>query len=138
MQSNRVFWFSVSILIGIVAGLAFGWLVEPRRFAESAPSTLRSDYKADYALMVAEVFQKDKDLTLAISRLALLGNDLPVRTVQQAIITGSQLGYSRQDLQLLGKLSQALGSPKTSPTPATPSSTAVNQTVLPEPSGGTP
>ena len=69
----------MSILIGIVAGLVFGWMVEPRRFAESAPSTLRSDYKADYVLMVAEVYQKDKDVTLAISRLALLGSLWSIR-----------------------------------------------------------
>jgi len=108
LQSKRVFWFSLSIVIGIAAGLVFGWVVEPRRFAESAPNTLRSDYKADYVLMVAEVYQKDKDLTLAVSRLAVLGSDLPVRTVQESIITASGLGYTRQDLQLLGKLSQAL------------------------------
>ena len=118
MQSKRVFWFCVSIAIGVVAGLVFGWVVEPRRFAESAPDTLRADYKADYVLMVAEVYQKDRDLTLAVSRLALLGSNLPLRSVQEAIITGSELGYTRQDLQLLGKLSQALGSPPASPTPA--------------------
>jgi hypothetical protein len=132
LQSNRVFWFSLSIVIGVVAGLVFGWVAVPHRFAESAPNTLRSDYKADYVLMVAEVYQKDKDLTLAISRLALLGNDLPVRTVQQAIITASELGYTRQDLQLLGKLSQALGSPKASPT------LALTQTPKPVATGGTP
>ena len=133
MQSKRFFWFCISIAIGIAAGLVFGWAVEPRRFAESAPQTLRSDYKADFVLMVAEVYQKDKDLTLAISRLALLGSNLPLRTVQEAIITGSQLGYTRQDLQLLGKLSQALGSPPVSPTPFT------TQTTVPAPTtGGTP
>ena len=132
MQSSRVFWFTVSIVIGIVAGLVFGWMIEPRRFAESAPDTLRSDYKADYVLMVAEVYQKDKDTTLAVSRLALLGNDLPVRTVQEAIITASELGYTRQDLQLLGKLSQALGSPISTGTPAQ------TLTPAPDPTGGTP
>ena len=132
MQSNRVFWFFMCIVLGIVAGLVFGWVIEPRRFAESAPNTLRSDYKADYVLMVAEVYQKDQDLTLAVSRLALLGNDLPVRTVQEAIITASELGYTRQDLQLLGKLSQALGSPLPSPTPA------LTHTPVPDPTGGTP
>ena len=132
MQSNRVFWFSISIIIGIVAGLVFGWVAVPRRFAESAPSTLRSDYKADYVLMIAEVYQKDKDLTLAVSRLALLGNDLPVRTVQEAIITASQLGYTRKDLQLLGKLSQALGSQQPGPKPA------LTQTPAPAATGGTP
>ena len=132
MQSKRVFWFSLSIVIGIAAGLVFGWVVEPRRFAESAPNTLRSDYKADYVLMVAEVYQKDKDLTLAVSRLAVLGSDLPVRTVQEAITTASELGYTRQDLQLLGKLSQALGSPLASATPAS------THTPAPNPTGGTP
>jgi hypothetical protein len=132
LQSSRVFWFSMCIVVGIVAGLVFGWEVEPRRFAESAPSTLRSDYKADYVLMVAEIYQKDKDATLAVSRLALLGNEVPVRTVQEAIITASELGYTRHDLQILGKLSQALGSPLPSPTPV------LTQTPAPAPTGGTP
>jgi hypothetical protein len=132
LQSSRVFWFSMCIVVGIVAGLVFGWVIEPRRFAESAPSTLRSDYKADYVLMVAEIYQNDKDPTLAVSRLALLGNEVPVRTVQEAIITASELGYTRHDLQILGKLSQALGSPLPSPTPA------LAHTPAPAPTGGTP
>jgi hypothetical protein len=132
LQSSRVFWFSMCIVVGIVAGLVFGWVIEPRRFAESAPSTLRSDYKADYVLMVAEIYQNDKDPTLAVSRLALLGNEVPVRTVQEAIITASELGYTRHDLQILGKLSQALGSPLPSPTPA------LTHTPAPAPTGGTP
>jgi hypothetical protein len=68
--------------------------------------------------MVAEVFQKDQDVGLAISRLALLGNDPPLRIVQTAIIKASELGYEERDMQLLGKLSQALQSGTSTPLPA--------------------
>jgi hypothetical protein len=118
LESKRTVWFSLSIIIGIIAGLFYGWTVNPRRTAASSAVSLRADYKADYVLMVAEVFQKDQDVGLAISRLALLGNDPPLRIVQTAIIKASELGYEERDMQLLGKLSQALQSGTSTPLPA--------------------
>lgn len=107
-RSKRYLWFGISILIGLVLGVIYGWLINPVQYVDTPPSNLRADYKADYALMVAEIYATDRDLTLASYRLTRLGDETPLRSVQQAIITAQQLGYSEQDTGLLAKLAEAL------------------------------
>ena len=105
MRINRVVWFFVAILIGAGLGLLYGWLINPVRYVNTTPDNLRSDYKADYVLMVAEIYKSDQNLTLATRRLALLGSEPPLRQVQKAILTAQQLAYSSQDMDVLGSLS---------------------------------
>jgi hypothetical protein len=101
----RMILFLVMIVIGLGIGIYYGWMVNPVRYVNTTPDTLRYDYKADYALMVAEVYQNEQNLTLAARRLALMGSDSPGRTVQRAIMDGRDIGYSAHDLELLEKLS---------------------------------
>lgn len=108
MRARRFFWFLVSILVGAAAGLAIGWYLHPSPMGEVDPPALRNDYQADYVLMVAEVYDADKDLLTAMQRLKFLGDDPPSRLVQVAIIRAGELSYDRRDLELLAMLSQAL------------------------------
>jgi len=101
----RIFWFLVAIAVGLIAGMYYGWVVNPVKYVNTTPDSLRYDYKADYALMVAEVYQAEQNLTLAARRLSLIGSDPPGRQVQRAIAAGREIGYSAQDLELLDKLS---------------------------------
>lgn len=108
MRITRFFWFLVSIFIGASLGLLYGWMINPVRYVDTLPDTLRADYKADYVLMVAEVYQAEGNIDLAANRLLLLGVDPPLRTVQRAILSAQDLGYSTHDIELLGRLSVAL------------------------------
>jgi hypothetical protein len=106
-MSRRV-WFIVAILAGIALGLVYGWVINPVQYVETSPNTLRADYKTDYILMVAEAYRAEGDLTLAVRRLAILGNMPPLDLVQQAIVFAGQSGFSPQDVDLMLKLSQGL------------------------------
>lgn len=106
MRSHRIFFFILAILVGAGLGVYYGWMINPPRFVDTTPDTLRSDYQADYVLMVAEVYSADQDIESAALRLALLG-DTPVRLIQQAILTAEELGYTRADLELMAQLSHA-------------------------------
>jgi hypothetical protein len=114
---SRFFWFLISILIGVAAGLAIGWYVRPTAMGEVPPTSLRSDYRTDYVLMAAEAYDSDKDLYKAGERLNFLGGDTPARLAQVAVIRAGELGYDRRDLELLAKLAQGLLAPSISPTP---------------------
>jgi hypothetical protein len=105
---KRLVWFLVSILLGVGAGLLVAWVVLPARYANTQLTSLRSDYKADYVLMVAEAYQGDGDLTAAVNHLEALSDEKPIRIVQQAIITAQSIGYARADIELLGRLAQAV------------------------------
>ena len=111
MQSRSARWlaFLLAIAVGVGLGLYYGWVVSPVAYVDTAPNTLRADYKADYVLMVAEAYQADGDLPAARRALALLGNT-PAASVQAAITFGTAHGYASQDLYALQQLLAALQS----------------------------
>ena len=108
MRTLRLALFVFAVLLGIAGGLYYGWSVNPRGSSAGSLPALRSDYRTDYILMVAETFQSDHDPALAVQRLSSLGEDAPARLVQQAIITAGELDYSVKDVETLAKLSQVL------------------------------
>jgi len=116
MRVRRLFFFLLSLVVGIGAGLVVAWGARPAPLGETMLPALRSDYRTDYILMAAEAFSQDGDLIAVSARLAALGEESPARAVQLAILAARDLGYSNRDVELLAKLSQALQ--KYTPMPA--------------------
>lgn len=100
--------FFIAIFIGVGMGLAYGWLVNPVKYVDTTPDTLRIDYRTDYVLMVAEAYQSDSDSALAVRRLALLGETPPVEMVSDAILFAQKTGYADNDLATLQTLFGAI------------------------------
>lgn len=107
--NSRYIYFSLVVIGGIALGLLYGWVVSPVELVETSPATLRIDFKADYVLMVAEIYASDKQAEQAVCRLALLGGD-PRQHVQQALVFASEEYYQSDDLELMKELSSVLDS----------------------------
>lgn len=107
MLRSRYFWFLVVILIGAAGGLYYGWAVKPLQ-PRTSMDLLRTDYKTDMVLMVAEVYRMEKNPSLAASRLTILGDQAPLRMVQEAILSAGEIQYSNADVDLLVQLADAL------------------------------
>jgi hypothetical protein len=105
---GRWFRFFIAILIGIGAGLLYGWVINPIEYIDTSPDSLGIDYKADFVLMTAEAYHADGDLNAASERLAILGDTPPSVIVQQAILFAERVGYSDADLSLMHALNNAL------------------------------
>lgn len=101
---KRWIYFLLAVLIGVAAGLYYGWELNPVEYVETTPATLRIDFQTDYILMVAEAYQGEGDLDLAARRLAVLGETPPAEIVRQAMIYAAQIAYADSDQDLLGKL----------------------------------
>ncbi len=108
MRLKRFILFFGMIALGIGAGLVYGWAINPAKYDITPPDTLRADYKADYVLMVAEIYHSDHNLPAAIQRLTFFGNQTALQAVNAAILTGQQIGYAQDDLRLMTDLTQAL------------------------------
>lgn len=108
MRSQRFVFFLLMIVLGIGVGLFYGWSVVPRQSHEATFDRLRSDYRTDLVLMVAEVYAIEQDSSRAQARLAIFQSGDALRQVQEAIVTAGQLGYSPADLDLLANLSAGL------------------------------
>ena len=100
--------FSIAILIGVGLGLLYGWVIKPVDYVDTSPDTLRIDYKTDYILMVAEAFEGDGDLHLAVRRIAVLGGTSPVEMIYEAILFAEKAGYADADLATMQTLLSAL------------------------------
>lgn len=101
--------FFIAIAIGAAAGMLYGWVINPVEYVDTAPASLRFDYKTDYILMTAEAYRVENDIELAVRRLALLGGESPSETVNQAILlASSELAYPPNDLVQMQTLAQAL------------------------------
>lgn len=100
--------FLFVIAIGFGIGVGYAWVIDPPDFVDATPDSLRSDYQADYVLMVAEIYHSQGDLTNAIGRLTFLGEQHPADIIRDAIETASQIGYSKEDMSLLSVLNDAI------------------------------
>ena len=106
----RYVFFALAILVGFAAGLGYGWLINPIRiggFASPDNGTsldaLPIDYRTDFVLMIAVLYQAEGDLPLALERLDLLGEQ-PLLTMTEAITYADSLNYADVDLQLMRNL----------------------------------
>lgn len=105
---NRYIVFGITIFLGFTAGLYYGWFGRSVEVSDAAPALLRVDFKADYALMVAESFAADNDIERAIEHLAFLDAENARTPVVAALEFGQDEGYSQDDLVLLAALAEAL------------------------------
>jgi hypothetical protein len=96
------------LILGIAAGLIYGWTLRPVEYINTSPDSLRADYRTDYVLMVAEAYAGDDDIELAQIRLAALGPQRPLDTVIEAIDYAVDHDFAREGLETLNQLAIAL------------------------------
>jgi hypothetical protein len=104
----RYVFFALAILAGFAAGLGYGWGINPVQYRSTGPHTLQIDYQTDYVLMVAELYQAEGDLAMALARLDFLGDNPPLVKMSDAIGYADAQRYAPADLQLMQNLAFAV------------------------------
>lgn len=108
MKTVRWILFLLMVLLGAAGAAAYGWLVHPVQARNSQLSDLRADYKADYVLMVAEVYKTDANMEQALGYLLRLNDKDPLVPVRNAIKAATKLEYSLPELDALADLERAV------------------------------
>jgi hypothetical protein len=98
------------LVLGLIIGLLYGWIIRPVEYIDTAPASLREDYRAEYVLMIAEAYAQEEDLELARVRLASLGSQPPINFVIAAIDFAVEASFNQMDLQTLNRLAVDLRS----------------------------
>jgi hypothetical protein len=106
--NQRQILFVITILLGFVGSLYYGWVKAPVDISDAEPSLLRADFRADYALMVAEAYQADQDVDRAVASLAFLNPENVLVPVEAALTFGQEHGFSPDDIASLAALAEAL------------------------------
>ena len=107
-RTHRWFFFFLMVILGIGAGLLFGWEVCPLAPRNTHPDTLSIAYQTDTVLMIAELYHTDGDPALARERLAFLGEFDPITLMDAALSYAETHQYTSTDLQLMQALAKAI------------------------------
>ena len=112
---NRFYPILFGLVLGIAIGLLYGWVIKPVEIVESTPDTLRDDYRTDLILMIAEAYEDEADLDLALQRLERLELEPPAVAVEFAITYAVDHNYKVIEIQRMSELSSALENDDGSP-----------------------
>jgi hypothetical protein len=108
MSSSNLIKIAIALIIGVVFGLAYGWLIDPVEYTDVPPGILREDYRVDYVLMVAEAYEHDFDPEAAARRLAILGSDPPAALAASALEYANRNNFTQNETQALQALLTAM------------------------------
>jgi len=109
--------------LGLAGGLFYSWIVNPVEYVETAPGSLREDFKADYLALIAAAYAGRGDLARARARLALFEELNPAGELAALAQRRQASGHPPSEAQALAKLAAALqGAPTPGPTEALPAS----------------
>lgn len=116
MRDERGPWYLLTgVILGIVLGLAYAWLVSPREFRDTSPASLRADFKDQYRAMVAAAYVANGNLPRAMSRLEQLEDEDAARALAEQAQRTLAEGDDPRSAQALGILAVALGGVELSP-----------------------
>ncbi|MBU2611920.1 MAG: hypothetical protein KJ606_13390 [Chloroflexi bacterium] len=111
-EPRRGGWYLLTgLLIGLTLGLLIAWVISPVQYVDTAPASLRADFKDQYRSMIASAYLATGELGRAQSRLTLLGDADP----RQALTLQAQYALSVGDpsgsAYALARLADALLQP---------------------------
>lgn len=104
----RVFFFAIAILIGLAAGVVYGWVINPVQYENTTLNTLHIDYQTDFVLMTAELHHHEGDVSLALARLNYLGEGPPLVKINEAVDYAEISHYAPEDMRLMWDLASAI------------------------------
>ena len=125
--------FIVGLLLGLAAGLYYSWSVNPVEYVDSAPASLRQNFKQDYLALIASAYAQTGDLQRTRARLAALQLEDPAGELSRLAQSRLAAGRPEAEVLALAQLAAVLGErplPGGGRTP-TPSSTPLAPTASP-------
>lgn len=127
----------IGLVLGLVGGLVYGWLINPLVITNADPSRLNSRFQEEYIFLVSQSYAVDGDWQRAQARLALLDNPRLARDVADLFERYLREGQPPDVVRNLANLTVQLGADSPAlalfgPTPLPPPVTAT-----PTPAGPT-
>ena len=121
----------LAIIAGLGVGLAYAWAIAPLRYVDTAPNTLRSDFKDQFRTLIASAYSSDHNLDRARARLALLGDADPLEALTAQAQRMLASGAAFQAVQQVAGLASDLQAGQASTRPASTLAQIAQSTAAP-------
>lgn len=110
MSENRGPWYLLTgLIIGAALGVLYTWAFRPVEYVDTAPASLKAEYKDQYRALIAAAFLANGDLVRARARLDLLGDTDVYRTLAEQAQRTLAEGSRPEEARALGVLAVGLG-----------------------------
>jgi hypothetical protein len=129
----------LGLILGLAGGLVYSWVLNPVEYTDTAPASLRQDFKDDYLSLIASAYVATGDLNRTRARLVLLGISASPeelsRLAQSRLAAGRPESEARALAQLAAVLGERPAPPMQSPSPSSERGTgSASPTVTVSPS----
>lgn len=108
MKSWRVLLILSGLVLGVTAGLVYGWIIDPVEYKDTGLDTLRIDYQTDVVLMVANVYAQDHNSQAASDRLLSLGTPDIHKLIDASLNYATEMHFSAQDISNIVQLKEVV------------------------------
>ncbi|MFC2055451.1 hypothetical protein ACFLV7_14320 [Chloroflexota bacterium] len=109
-EDERGNWYLLTgVVLGIILGILFAWVISPVEYVDTAPESLKDEFKDQYRVLIASAYVANGDLVRAKARLELLEEADTYLVVAEQAQQMLAEGGSVEEAQALGKLALALG-----------------------------
>jgi hypothetical protein len=120
---RRLPWEAIlSLIAGLAVGLVYAWVISPIRYVDTAPATLRADFKDTFRTVIAAAYSATHNLDRAKARLTLLGDADPVQALsaqaQRMLAAGEPFDVVQNVAGLASDLRAGVASSAASATPS--------------------
>ncbi len=99
------------MVMGVVIGLAYAWLISPVEYIDTTPQSLAEPYKDEYRRLIALAYAADRNLGRARERLALLDSEGSVQILASQAQRMLAENQPPQEARALAVLAADLGKP---------------------------
>jgi hypothetical protein len=125
MDQNRGNWYLLTALIlGLILGVVYSWVISPVSQVDTHPSLLRTDYKDIYRSLISRAYQSNNNLPRAEARLELMGDDEPALALAAQAQRFLAEGGDNKMAIILANLSAAIQNAELANNPIPPTVTA--------------
>jgi hypothetical protein len=103
-------WYLLTgLVLGVVLGLVYAWVVSPVVYVDAGPYSLREDFKDQYRLLVALAYLADNNFPRAQARLHQLDDPEIGKTIARQAQRAEADAHPDLETRALGQLALALG-----------------------------
>ncbi|MBN1265683.1 MAG: hypothetical protein JXA25_09335 [Anaerolineales bacterium] len=118
-MKNQRLALAAGLIFGLLAGLAYAWMINPVQYSRTVPGCLPEEYQQQYVSLIASAYAATGDLSRASLRLALLDLKDTSTALDQFSLQAKydKTSFEQQALQQLASaLQPALLTPEAQPT----------------------
>lgn len=102
-------WLLFSLVLGLIGGLYYAWVVDPVVFTDASPARFSDRYQEEYIILVSQSYAVNQNWPLAQQRLAVLEDPSIGETVNELLETAVRQNRPAPLLEQLAVVARNLG-----------------------------